>query len=161
MSTTFTVNGVPYIFPTEGTNPNWGEEVTVWGEAVTNLLATLSGDDDISRTTFTIANNQSTASNVNGLFFSTGTVRSGFITYSIYRLAEDGSGNTEKSEAGIIRVMYNGDTGTWDLGQEFNGDGGVTFTITPAGQLQYTSTNLTAGTSYTGEMTFQAVAFTQ
>jgi hypothetical protein len=42
MARTFTVSGTPYSFPDQGGNPPWGEEVTDWAQAVTDLLGTLT-----------------------------------------------------------------------------------------------------------------------
>lgn len=147
MAITLTVNGVPYSFPSQGENPPNGEVVANWALAVTNLLATLSNASDINTTSFTVANNTSSATNVTGLSFSTTTVRSAIIQYNVYR-------NSSNFEAGEMHVIYDGSD--WDISIYKTGDAGVNFSITSAGQVQYVSSNAAAGT-----MKFSAKTFTQ
>ena len=105
MARNLTVNGVSYKYPDQGENPDWGQNAVDWAEAVTNIISTLSGSDDVQRTSFTIQNNVPTLTNVTGLAFSTGTVRSCFIDYSIYRFAQDSvNGTTEVREIGHFKL---------------------------------------------------------
>lgn len=162
MSVSLTVNNTTYIFPSPGDEPGWGEEVTGWATEVTNVLSTLVGAGDILETSFTVTNNQSTAADVSGLAFSTATVRSAFIEYSIYRTSDTNtSGN---AETGVILLVYDNSASTgnkWLISNgPYVGDAGVSFTVTDAGQVQYTSTDI-GSTNYSGTMKFKARTTTQ
>jgi hypothetical protein len=145
MSVTLTVNGTPYSFPSQGTNPAWGENIVDWAEAVTDVLSTLSSATDILNSSFTILDNQSSEQSVVGLSFDISLVRGAIIEYSLYR-----SGSTPKDEKGTMWISYDGTD--WELSREANNDVGVVFTITNAGQVKYTSSN----TSASGVMKFRA-----
>lgn len=147
MAKILTVNGVPYTYADQGENPPWGTGNSDWAQAVTNLLATLSGTGDINTTTFTVADNQSSAANVTGLSFFAATIRAAIISYSVYR-------NSSNYETGEIFVIYDGSD--WDISIDKVGDAGVVFSITASGQVQYVSSSAAAGT-----MTFSAKTFAQ
>lgn len=102
-------------------------------------------------TTFTIANNQSSAANVTGLVFAS-TIRHAEVFVSLYRK----DSLQEKASIGKLFIQQK-PTGTWSIEPESNFDTfvttGVTFSITSGGQVQYTSTNYT-GLSYVGTMKF-------
>lgn len=103
---------------------------------------------DLDETSFTIANNQSTAANVTGLAFANATNRSAEIQYSIII-----SATTSLYESGVIRLVQKG--ASWDLSQSTNGDvSQVSFSVTSAGQVQYTSANYAGYTAAT--MKFRA-----
>lgn len=155
MATNLTVNNNVYAYPEPGDEPGWGADATGWAEEVTTVLTSLQGADDIPETTFNIANNQSSLATVTGLDFNPATVRSAVIDYSIYRTTN----STELAEKGTLELVYkNGGTVTekWSIGRVFFGDdAGVEFSMTDAGQMEYTSTNV-SGTGYVGEMKFEA-----
>jgi hypothetical protein len=91
-------------------------------------------------TTFTIANNQVAAANVTGLVFDKTKVRSFMVEYQIYRSA---SGGQTRAQRGTLIGITDGTN--WDIIERpfvslpSTSDVGVTFTITSAGQIQYTS----------------------
>lgn len=156
MSKSLTISGVTYNYPENGTEPSWGEEASGWAEAVTNLLASLNTDGDILTTSFSPANNQSSAANVVGLTFD-GTVLQGFVCdYSIYRT----NGILSYSETGTVHGAYNTLTSTWEMAiSGINvGDTGITLSINNGGQIQYTSTNIVGGT-HSCRMVFRARSF--
>jgi hypothetical protein len=94
-------------------------------------------------TTFTIANNQSSPANVTGALFNGATQRSFELDYQVY-INTTGSGATELSERGKIFGAYSTVAGTWEITVSGAvGSSGVTFSMTNAGQLQYTSQNTT------------------
>lgn len=155
MSTSVTISGTTYLIPSQGQSPAWGDDLNALLQALVSISNTAVGPADILTTSFTIANNSSTA-NVTGASFDTSTVRSAIISYSIYR----SSSTTEMSEAGQIMITYLSTAGTWQLSQYTVGTSGVTFTITNGGQIQYTSTNF-SGISYVGKMKFSAKSFLQ
>lgn len=154
MATTVTINGSSYSLPNQGDSAPWGDDLSDIILALIAVSNDILGTADILTTSFNIANNQSSAANVNGLSFNTSLVRSAIIQYSLYRT----STTTEMSETGHIYVTYKSTAGTWEIAQSYGGSSGVTFTITNAGQIQYTSTNF-SGTSYSGKMKFNAKAF--
>lgn len=147
-----TVGTEVFEIPVQGENPDWGEEVTDWIEAISAEVANFSGPYDISNTTFTLANDQSSAASINGFAFSTSFVRAFQAEYFIER---DTDSITKLTESGILYGNYNSEDGSWGLALETIGDAGVTFSITSAGQIQYTSTNL-SGSSYVGQIKFSA-----
>lgn len=156
MSIPLNVNGTTYNYPSPGDNPSWGEDATGWSQAVTAVLATLLAPGDILQTSFTVQNNVTSASNVNGLLFDPAQVRASNIVYSVYRKTDSvTSGNVEN---GTLYINYdtNASSGNkWTLSQQKNGEAGITFSITDAGQFQYTTTNI-AGANYIGQMKFTA-----
>ncbi len=155
------VAGTPYTYPESGEEPNWAGGATDWAKAVTAVLSTLVGPNDILQTQFTINNNISVLTNINGLLFDPGTVRAANIDYAIYRTSTGTpAGN---AETGTIYLIFDNSASTgnkWQLGQKFIGNAGVTFSITDSGQIQYKSNDL--GTpGYFGEINFSAKTLDQ
>lgn len=96
---------------------------------------------------FDLKNNQSTAMDIEGLQFDFKKVTVVYIDYVIQRISR-GVGGTELVEAGTLRLVYKPKAGTWGITKLAGSGpdtGGVTFTVTNAGQVKYTSTNM-AGT---------------
>lgn len=157
MSKTLTVNGTPYSYPTSGDEPGWGESATGWAEEVTDVLDSLLSADDIIRTSFTIANNVTSDTDVVGLNFNTATVRSAVIEYNIYRTST--STTSGNAESGLMTLVYDNNASSgnkWSLSVgNLAGNAGVTFNITDAGQVQYQSTDIGA-TGYSGTMIFRS-----
>jgi hypothetical protein len=158
MPTPLTVSGSTYQYPDNNDNAPWGEDATAWAVAVTGVLDQVVGTGDIPQTVATIANNMSSPTNIIGLAFSPITTRGAIIYYSLYRFST-GSGATEAVETGQMFVSYMTNSNTWDLAISAGNQGqaGVIFSISPNGQVQYTSTNF-AGTTPTGIITFKAAA---
>ena len=140
MSKTLTIGTQTFEYPEQGTKAGWGEEGTDWAIAVSDLLGTLSGPNDIPLTTATIADNQSTAQDVGAgssvLKFSTSAVRSFVVDYNVLR----GS----VSESGTMTGSYDGSS--WEFSHQHTGDAGMDFEINSAGQVQYFSDSSNAGT---------------
>ena len=155
MAIELTVNGNTYSIPENRENPGWGEELTSWMDAITDVAAGITGVGDILQTSVTIANNTASATNLAAFTFDPGTVRGAEITYAIYR----NTSASELAEFGKIYLVFKTVAGTWDLSQTFAGSSGVTLTITSLGQMQYTSTNM-AGTGYAGTIKYFAKAIT-
>lgn len=89
---------------------------------------------------FTLVNNQSSAADVTGLKFSPRGVTCVFFEYFIQRITN----SSELSEAGLILFTYNPTSEDWSssvVTQNNPDDAGVAFSITEAGQVQYTTTN--------------------
>jgi len=98
---------------------------------------------DLDETSFSGANNQASAANVTGLSFANGTVRSFFAEVSV---AVDATADLfEKFE--IHGIQENSD---WSISMTSTGsDSQVDFSITSAGQIQYTSANYAGFSSLT------------
>ena len=95
---------------------------------------------------------------VEDLIFSSSEVRSAQIHYTIKRRTD----SNEKRSTGILKVQYKPDAGAWSIANEsdFDNDTGVAFTITAAGQIQYTTNDL-SGANYDGFIIFKTIsAFT-
>lgn len=162
MPITLTVNNIPFEYPIPGDSPGWGQGASDWAEEVTFVLNNLLGPNDITETTFNIANNVSSFTNVNGLIFNTGEVRSATVAYSIYRISTSNmSGNTE---SGVMNLSYDNLASSgqkWSLIiGNVTGNSGVIFTVTDAGQIQYQSTDI-GSAGYSGVMHFKATALSQ
>lgn len=153
MSISITISGTTYTLPTQGENPPWGEDLSDLIEAMAASLNSITGDDDILLSNFSIPSVQAVATDVTNLIFDTATVRGAIIDYSLYRI----SNSQELSETGTMYVSYaNGAASPkWSLAQYYTGNSNVTFSITDAGQIQYTATTLT-GTYTSGVMKFKA-----
>lgn len=99
-----------------------------------------------AKTTYTIANNQSSATNVTGLSFNSSNE---VLVRSLGRLKRT-TDSKNLVEAIELYAIFDGTN--WQL--EYQGrhtDAEVEFSITTAGQVQYTSSNVT-GTNYAGSL---------
>lgn len=164
MALQLTIAGTTFIYPESGESPNWanGAGPTEWAQAVTDALATLIGPGDILSTTFTIDNNISVLTNVNGLIFDSGTVRAANISYAVYRTST--STPAGNSESGTMLLTFD-DSATsgnqWQLTQgAVNGAAGMAFSITDGGQIKYASSDIGA-TGYVGTIRFSAKSLTK
>lgn len=160
MSRTLIINNVPYTIPDAGDPPGWGGDTTDWMTAVTEVINSVVGSADILPTSFTVANNQVSPSDVTGLIFDGGAVRSSVINYNIYRISDLNPSGF--AESGTLTVLYDSNAATpWTMTQgDVNGYSGVNLNITNSGQIQYTSTDI--GTvNYSGLMTFYAKSILQ
>lgn len=116
-----------------------------------NFLAGVPVDSagDINETSFSIANNQTTPADVTGLLFNPAVVRSFKTLISI-----EIDATADLFEAYELLAIYK--NGSWDMAQSATGDdSGVLFTITNAGQVQYTSQNYAGFVS--GSIKFRAI----
>lgn len=125
-------------------------------QAGQNLEQTAGGGSgSIAETQFTFANSQVAAANVTGLSFDH-TVNKSFEATIAARLY------TATAELyAIIKLFgrWQENAASWALTQEDHGDAtGLTFSITAAGQVQYTSGTV-SGTGYSGASRFKATAF--
>lgn len=156
MSIPVVIQGITYDIPTQGESPPWGDELTSLLQALVNEINSSIGPSDILTTGFAAANNQSSSAIVTGLSFDPAKVRSAIISYSIYQ----SSSTNEFSECGQIFITYKSIAHTWELSQVYVGSSAITFSITSAGQIQYTSTDI-GSTSYVGKIKFSAITFLQ
>lgn len=104
---------------------------------------------DISETSFSLANNQSSAADVTGLAFAVGIVRSFSALVSV-----EIDATSDLFEQFTLQGINKGTS--FNMSSDSVGDGsGVTFSITSAGQVQYTSGNAAGFVS--GTIRFRAI----
>ena len=112
-----------------------GINITNGAGSITIEATGASSPGDIAETSFAAANNQSTPANVTGLAFANATVRS---FEALVSIALDAT--ADAYEVRTLRGVQKG--ANWDMSETSNGDdSGVVFSITNAGQVQYTSAN--------------------
>lgn len=154
------VQGTTYLIPKPAAPAPWGEELHDYLKALGEAYSTLVGVGDISETSATITNNQSSAADVLGLAFDSAQVRSANIAYQITRTTS----TTTRIESGMLTIFFDTSRSVgekWVLQREAVGtDSGVEFTVTDAGQVQYTSDNM-GGTGHSGIIKFEARALLQ
>lgn len=138
MSKQFQIGVTIYPFPEQGDLAPWGEEVTAWAEAVTNALQSVQGPNDILITSSTLANNQTTFADVPNLSFNSAQVQSVDVDFLVVRIFDLGA--TTITESGRMIGSYNGTE--FSLSVDSEGDAGIDFDITNAGQIQYITTDL-------------------
>ena len=155
MSLPLNILGTVFNYPSSGEDRgSWGDESSLWAQAVTNMLALLIGPNDILQTSFLVDNNQSIATVIRRLYFNPSQVRAANITYSVYRTTD----STTVVETGDLLVTYNQNA---TVGQKFqiiqraNGVSGLLFNIDDTGQFTYTTSNI-PGTNYSGILKFTA-----
>ena len=108
-----------------------------------SMLGISSTTGDISVTSFSGANNQSSMANITGLAFANATVTGFEALVNVKLIATASLYETFK----IIGVQRGAD---WKISYESVGDAsGISFDITNSGQLQYTSPNAAGFTSLT------------
>lgn len=131
---------------TAETVPAAGDEILIYDVSASarrkmtraNFLTgiAVSSPGDINETSFSAANNQVAAANVTGLAFANGVVRSFEAQVSV---SIDATSDLFES----FRLMGIQKGASWEMAVESLGDNsGVTFTISAAGQVEYTSTNI-------------------
>lgn len=106
-----------------------------------------------SEQTFDLVNNQVAAASITPLKFDKSYTSVVYIDYFIQRVTS----STEKNQNGVLIATYAAKVGTWSI-REYGTSGpdvsGVTISITTAGQIQYTSSNL-AGTAVISRIVFR------
>ncbi len=137
MSKRVTIGSHTYDLPLQGENPSWGEEISDIIEALIDSSNNTNGPYDILTTSALIANDVSSATNINLFKLNTATVRSFESQYYVFRKND----STTISEAGII-IGINDDTLGWSISISSNSDAGITFDIDSTGQITYTSTDM-------------------
>lgn len=117
-----------------------------------NLIGDVSAGasaGDINETSFAMANNQTTAADVTGLAFANAIVRSFEALVSV-----EIDATADLFEVFKLNGIQKG--AGWDMSVESTGDtSNVNFTITSAGQVQYTSGNVAGFSS--GDIKFRAI----
>jgi len=128
-----------------------GTNVTLSSDSDSITINSTGGGSGIpSPTSFSLANNLPNATNITGLTFNPASVMGFVIEYMIVR----SSSTTRVCSIGRFRAVYNSNISAWLTSDDYAGDNsGIDFGVTSAGQVTYTSTNIT-GTSYTGTLKY-------
>lgn len=124
------------------------DQLTVSSDLFVGTTKMTPNPGDLAPTSFTLANNQSAAANVTGLAFATATVRS-FVAQVSVSISATTSLFTVYTLTGVQRGS------DWVMSSSYTGDiNTLAFTITSAGQIQYTTPNYTGFSS--GVLKFRA-----
>lgn len=114
-------------------DPSLAQDAATKNYVDTTTVPSVAGD--IPHTSFSVTNNQSSAADVTGFTFSNATVRSFKAQISAYINATSSLYETFD----IIGIQKGA---SWEMSVQSTGDSsGILFTITSAGQMQYTSSN--------------------
>lgn len=152
MSIRITINGQPIDFPSTSEQQDWSEAVITFAEVVEEALRAVVGTYDVPAQTFTIdAYNPGTDIDIPALSFPTDAVRGIFVQYMVHRETD----SDEVNEVGELRALYNSTDNTWDLSRDYADDAQITFSISSAGQVSFSSTAI-AGSNHQGFITFKA-----
>ena len=160
-----TVKNTSIIIP-EVSDENYGEELTFFFCELVDIINSLSSPLDINQRDFNFNNNVGTPTDITGFLFSTSNKAKFIADYIITRdngtniLTETGTliGRQGTSGWTIARIDVDNDVDNTNFPGS-NGYIGVEFSITSAGQIQYTSDNYPSQT--TGTITFKAKALEQ
>lgn len=117
---------------------------------VDGALEVMGGGGVPDAVAFSLANNVSVATDITGLVFNPASVFSFVLEYTIAR----NTATTQLVSVGKLRGVYKSSTLSWSYSDDYAGDDcGVDFSITPAGQIQYISSNM-SGASYVGKLQY-------
>ena len=160
-----TLNNTEFEIPNVN-DENYGEQLSLYLEELSVVINSISAPLDVPKTDFNFANNNPTPTDVTALVFPTSDVTSFEIDYVVSRVA----GLESITERGKL-LGYQSSSG-WELSRVdvtndvtnavfsgSNGNIGITFSITGAGQVQYTSNNFPGQTA--GLISFKARTITQ
>lgn len=156
MPKTVIVGTETFEIPLENENPGYGSELTDFFVAVSDALSSVQQPNDLLTTAANIANNVTSATNIPGFSFNTAEVQSINCEYLVKRTTDVPA--QVLIESGFIEGNFNGTQ--WGISIRSTGDAGILLSITPAGQIQYTSSNL-SGSNYAGQITFKARVFNE
>jgi uncharacterized protein YjbI with pentapeptide repeats len=157
MSKTVIVGTEEFEIPLEGENPGYGEQLSDFFVAVADALQNVQQPNDILSTAANIANNVTTPTNIPGFSFDTAEVQSINSEFLIKRTTDVPA--QVLTESGFVEGNFDGTN--WSISiRTTGGYSGVDLSITPSGQIQYVSTDLT-GSNYAGQITFRAKVFNE
>jgi hypothetical protein len=155
MSVQVTINGEVFNYPANRDPAGWGGEATDAFVELANVVASVAGAQDILQTAANIANNQTSVANVVGLSFNPSLVRGARVDYNVYRVTS----TNEVVEQASMYLSYKPNAALWDITTVGSQGANIVWSITSLGQVQYTSDNM-PGSSYSGQITFRAIALT-
>jgi len=154
MSKILQIGSQTFEYPETGDN-NWSEEATGWAEAVTEVLETVQGPQDILKTEASLVNGSS--GNISGLIFDTGSVQQVIVKGYLKRIYTVISGKPTEVESIVIEGAYNGSV--FNIAPEYVGDDvGVEIDVDNSGQFTYVAEDKTDTDTLT--IVFEAKAVT-
>jgi len=159
------IKGTTVNIPASGASPNWAQSIIDAFTAMAEAVNAFAGTYDVAPQTKNIdIYNSSSNIDINNLIFPQPDVRGVTVFYTVSRKTSEttfGAGdNQEFSEVGSLEMVYNSSRGTglkWEIGRMGEGDAKITFNVTDAGQVQFTTTALT-GISHTGTLSYRAIS---
>jgi hypothetical protein len=158
MAIVLTINGTNYEFPESNENPNWAQDITAWATAlssVANRVLTVNSEIGVGSQ---YINNLASTTVITDLLFPN-TIQAANISYVVDRSSVSTPAGI--FETGIIQLIYdvNGSAGNkWFLYQTKYGDAGIAFTVSDAGQISYTTTDITSN-GYAGKIRYSVNTF--
>lgn len=177
MSIQIIINNTPIDFPSSAQSPNWAPALIEFAQNVEAALSGIVGPYDIAPQVVDILNDNAEHAIQTpsvSLQFPTSTVRAANIRYSVYR---NNTATETQAETGILSVVYNSQTSSWEIQREFIGDvtpvgtysnsdpsgsctSGILFRIDSNGQVYYKAATLNP-LGYSSKLTFAAQALLQ
>lgn len=157
------IKGTPVNFPNSAASPNWAPAVIEAVEALTDAVNAITATYDVAPQAQNIdANNSSNDVSLNNLSFPSADVRAATVYYTVFRQTEDSGppDAQEVTEAGTLEISYNNSRPVnqkWELVRSGQGEAYITFEITDAGQITFSTTALT-GINHTGIVSYRALA---
>ena len=149
------VQGNVIEIPESGESPNWAPAIIQAFVAISDALQGIVGNFDVSPQSFVIDSyNPGTNISIPDLSFPTSDVRAAFVRYTVHRTTDTPA---EADETGMLWIVYNDNNGSWDISREKSGDAFITFDITNAGQVRFSTTAI-AGSNHEGFITYTAQA---
>jgi len=99
-----------------------------------------------------IVNNQAAPLNITNLLFDSNDIKSVTVDFDLHRQSDTGA--SELDERGSLLLLFDSVAGNWRAkASSLFDDAAVVFTITAAGQVKYTSSNI-AGSNSVGTMRY-------
>lgn len=155
-----TIGSTVIQFPVSADSPNWAPAVTQFAESVADALSSVIGVFDVPPQTFVIDSyNPGTNIVIPNFSFSTSAVRGVFIKYTVYRTTSA----ITVAQGGYLEFLYNNTSPAntmWQRAHQYSGDASITFTMTDAGVLEF-STTILSGINHSGQITLEATALLQ
>lgn len=105
-------------FPDNGSDALWSPAVIQFAELVSDELLGLANPYDIIPTVFILSDNSNPSVVDIGATFDSAFIRKFSLSYAIYRVTD----SVSIAEAGTVTGVYNTDTGSWTLQDEYIGD---------------------------------------
>lgn len=160
---TIIIKGTPIEFPNSGGSPNWAPAIIEAVEALADAVNSVTSANDVPAQVQNIdIYNNSTDVDITSLNFPSSDVRSAVVTYAVHRKTIDSGppDGEEVTESGTLEINYNASrpiNQEWEIVRLSQSDARITFSITPLGQIQFSTTPLN-GINHTGIISFRATA---
>jgi hypothetical protein len=140
--------------PIRSNGAEGGEVDASWWNSIRTALINAFGESITSETDFTIADDESSLTDITGLSVDSSEVVYAKVVYTISRT----DGSTPRRETGALFLTYDDNGSSWELDRRSNfGDalnmGNNSISVTAGGQLQYKSDSM--GGSYVGSMKYR------